>query len=297
MQCGHSRWLRRVPGLRAMSRTDSSSCQALVTKFRRQFSQGFSVLSNCTWSTILSNGMVGSAARSVSRMNHCPQCHLGLAPCNVPQRLAMSFLYQLPLGRGQLFLHNVNPILEHGIDGWSVDSVTMFTGGNPFTVNASSNTGLSFVDSRADRLCNGRTGVKNKHLRANGGYFFGTSCFTAPASRCSGHSGFDIVSGRGLNNWDNGIHKDIPIRASLRIQFRTEFLDAFNHARFDDPDSYVTDTNYGRIPSTRGNAKKIQCSDHYFGDSLFSKVIGRRGACRSSFADFRLCPVHLGGRR
>jgi len=110
---------------------------------------------------------------------------------------------------------------------------------------------------RADRHCNGRTNLTNQDVRSNGHYWFDTSCFAMPAAGYFGNSGTNIITGPGTNNWDIGIGKIIPVRESISLQFRTEVFNAWNHTQFMNPDSTMTDTNFGRITTARP-ARELQ---------------------------------------
>jgi hypothetical protein len=110
---------------------------------------------------------------------------------------------------------------------------------------------------RPNRLCGGRSSLANHDVRSNGHYWFDTSCFAMPAPNYFGDSGTNIITGPGVNNWDIGIGKVIALRESMNLQFRTEFFNAFNHAQFQNPDSTMTDTNFGRITTARP-ARELQ---------------------------------------
>lgn len=111
---------------------------------------------------------------------------------------------------------------------------------------------------RANRVCNGRTGLANKDLRTNGLVWIQDSCFTQPAANYFGTSGFDILTGPGLNNWDIGIHKSFPIREATRIDFRAEFFNAWNHAQFANPNGSVVASAFGQVSSTQHAPREVQ---------------------------------------
>jgi hypothetical protein len=110
---------------------------------------------------------------------------------------------------------------------------------------------------RADRLCDGRSSLKNKSVRSNGHYWFDTSCFAKPAANHFGNSTPNIITGPGVNNWDIGAGKLIGLRESMALQFRADAFNAFNHAQFLNPDSNMADTNFGKI-TTAGPSREFQ---------------------------------------
>jgi len=70
-------------------------------------------------------------------------------------------------------------------------------------------------------------------------------------------SGANILTGPGYNDWDIALEKDFQLREAWRLQFRTEFFNAWNHAQFMNPDSTVGDANFGQVTSAR-DAREIQ---------------------------------------
>ena len=61
-----------------------------------------------------------------------------------------------------------------------------------------------------------------------------------------------VIYGPGVNNWDIGIHRDFRVGEDVRIQFRTEFFNAFNHAQFEaGSSSNVVSVNFGKALSAR----------------------------------------------
>ena len=52
------------------------------------------------------------------------------------QRLAISAVYPLPIGRGRAILHNSPRLVDEAIGGWKVGLISSFQGGLPFTIAA-----------------------------------------------------------------------------------------------------------------------------------------------------------------
>lgn len=224
---------------------------ALTAKFQREFSGGFNFLANYTWSKVLTNTMEGGANTPLNQMGSCLACDKGLAGFNVPQRLMVASVWQLPVGRGKHFLKNLSPIWNTLAGGWAADAIVTFSSGNPFTVNAPNNTVDPLTNFRANRLCGGRSGLQNADLRTNGLFWLDSGCFAAPPAGYFGNSGANILTGPGANNWDLALEKNAQLRESIRLQFRAEFFNVWNHSQFLNPDSTVGDANFGQVTQAR----------------------------------------------
>ena len=92
--------------------------------------------------------------------------------------------------------------------------------------------------------------------------WFDTSVFT-PVPRF-GNLGRNVVIGPGFNNTDFSLVKDTALGERIRVQFRVEFFDLFNHANFGQPGNVVGTPGFGRITNTRfqtgesGSSRQIQ---------------------------------------
>jgi hypothetical protein len=93
-------------------------------------------------------------------------------------------------------------------------------------------------------------------------HWFDTSVFT-PVSRF-GSLGRNVVIGPGFSNTDFSVMKSTALNENVRLQFRAEFFDLFNHANFGQPGNVVGSPGFGRITNTRfptgesGSSRQIQ---------------------------------------
>ena len=54
---------------------------------------------------------------------------------DVPQRLIVSYVYDLPFGKGKHFLGNANPVLDRLVSGWGINGISTFQDGFPLTAH------------------------------------------------------------------------------------------------------------------------------------------------------------------
>lgn len=254
---------------------------ALLIKFQRQFSRGLSILANYTWSKALAASQEGSNGTLNQRKSCLLACDYGPTTSNIPQSLVISAVWELPVGRGRYFGRQMNPVLNTVVGGWDVDAIGTMQKGTPFTLTAPNNTAWSPAQIRANTYCNGREALSNKSVRSNGHYWMkgqtvgqteaNGACYVDPSidpvnlvngklpgRAAFGTSSFDSMTGPGLNNWDIGVHKTIPIYREMSFTLRGEFFNAWNHAQFANPNSGVGSNTFGQIGSTQHDAREIQ---------------------------------------
>lgn len=242
----------------AVANEGTSSYNALVGKVQRQFDDGLSFVVNYTWSKALTNTEQGGAPVGINQRGTCLSCDKGLAGYNTPQRLVASSVWAIPAGNGKQWLSGANGVTQALVGGWTVNTIATFAQGNPFTVLAANSTSMDPMTSfRPNRVCNGRNELEHKNVRSNGHYWIDTACFQTPGANMFGTSGANILTGPGVNNWDFGVSKLVPVRELATLEIRAEAFNAFNHAQFLNPDTVMTDTNFGKV-TTAGPSRELQ---------------------------------------
>jgi hypothetical protein len=73
-----------------------------------------------------------------------------------------------------------------------------------------------------------------------------------------GNSSRNIMRGPGINQWDFGLFKLFQFNERLRLEFRTEFFNAFNHPQFAQPVAIATNPTAGTIQATAFDNREIQ---------------------------------------
>jgi len=68
---------------------------------------------------------------------------------------------------------------------------------------------------------------------------FRTDVFAQPSVGTFGNAARYILRGPGVNNWDLTLSKEFPIKDQMRVQFRAEAYNAFNHTQFRSMDTQV----------------------------------------------------------
>ena len=221
----------------------NSSYNALWIAATRRSARGLEFNASYTWSKSLdynsfsSGGIVGQDSYNL-------RGDRGLSDFDARHRFVFRGLYELPF-RGNLFTN-----------GWQVAAIIQAQSGSPVNLVTSNST----VNGIANTLRPDVTGPVETIGRVE--QWFDTSVLTA-VSRF-GNLGRNVVIGPGFNNIDLSVIKNTTVGEKLRVQFRVEFFDLFNHANFGPPGSVVGTPAFGRITSTRfptgesGSSRQIQ---------------------------------------
>jgi hypothetical protein len=238
--------------LRKLSPT-VSTYHSLQVRAEKRFSHGISLLAAYTWSKNLdlnSNELTnGTVIPNNLNIDYGPSSF------DIRQNLTISYVYQLPFGRGRQFL-NSRGLLDRIIGGWQLSGVTTLHSGLPYTVAYPGDVANVGLGTRPLRTCNGS--LPNPTIAA----WFNLSCLSAPTPYTFGNSGRGILFGPGYRNWDIGLMKAFHTYEQQYLQFRAELYNAFNNVNFGLPNSTVNTPGAGQITSA-GPARIIQFGAEY----------------------------------
>ncbi len=217
-------------------RTDGfSNYNSLQVRLEKTFSQGLQFEASYTYAHALddaSSAALGSLNNGDFRDQRFPFLEYGNSDFDVRHRFVISYIYQLPFGNGKRFGGDATGLKNQIIGNWQIAGITTASTGNWFTItdattNVSSSDGgggVGFFDVRPNVVGNPNA----KPCVA--GTVFNTCAFvdnTIPFT--FGNAGRNIVRGPGFQNWDFSIFKLFPVREQMRVEFRAEFFNIWNH--------------------------------------------------------------------
>jgi len=79
--------------------------------------------------------------------------------------------------------------------------------------------------------------------------WFDTAAFALPAQNTFGTAGRNVAVGPGLENLDLSLQKEGTLHEGLKLQFRFDVYNVFNHPNFDLPGRIFGAANFGAISS------------------------------------------------
>ena len=153
-------------------------------------------------------------------------------------RFVASCVYQLPFGS------DTSGIREKLLAGWQAGTIFVVQSGSPFTINLGVNI-ANIGSGPAQRpnvlsdpnLSSGQTPER----------WFDTSAFSLPQPFTFGDSGRNTVLGPGYSDVDFSLQKEIQINEKVRIKFRAEAFNIFNHPNFDTPNRIAFTPSFAPI--------------------------------------------------
>ena len=170
----------------------------------------------------------------------------------------VSFLYDLPFGRGRKFGATLSPEVDHLLGGWTLNGISSIYSGIPFTPSFDAPLGVvrpnAGPGNRPDR------GAVSPFEGARGNrdqFFVGGlgSAFLIPSDNSFGNFGINTLHGPKFYQQDLTLAKSVKFRERYDINFRVEAFNVWNHANLGLPVSNVTASDAGRINGLAANSQ------------------------------------------
>jgi hypothetical protein len=260
------------------SNSGKSDYNAFELKVQKRMSNGGTLLGSYTFSRLKTNaeyltswldGIVGLNTAGWQD-NNDPESNYSLSSFDAHQRLVVSYIYELPFGKGKRFLGQLSGPANGLIGGWGLEGITIFQKGFPlgFSVTPNNLGTYAFQGTERPNAVPGcgksYSGPINKRLGGTGGAqtYFNKSCFAIPPNFTFGNEPRTDYTLRtpGQDNWDMSIFKNIPLYEHVTLNFRVEAFNVFNRVQFGSPNTQLGNSQFGWITQQFNNPRLLQLS-------------------------------------
>jgi len=216
---------------------------SLQARLEKRFSAGYTLLATYTWSKFMeATGFLNDGA-SVEKV---------ISNQDFPHVLSVSAIYELPFGRGRRWASQAPGLAEKFIGGWQVQGIYRGQSGPALGFG-----NVIFRGNLADIVLPKNQRSVERWFNTDAGFERNSSRALAANWRTLSTQ-FTGLRGDGINNWDLSVIKNTRISESKRVEFRAEFLNAFNHALFIPPDVNPYSAAFGSVQGEAGNPRRIQ---------------------------------------
>jgi hypothetical protein len=222
--------------------TGFSNYHALWMSASKRLARGLQFDTSYTWSKSLDTNSLNSSGFAVQDSYDIPNQY-GLSDFEARHRFVLNATYDLPF-------------TGHALTrGWQIATIVQAQSGNPVNIVTSNAT----LNGTPNTVRPDVTGP----IRIIGSVdqWFDTSVFVAVDR--FGNLGRNVVIGPGFRNTDLSVMKNVTA-GDVRLQFRADIFDLFNHPNFGPPGNLVGSPTFGQITRTRfstgegGSSRQIQ---------------------------------------
>ena len=235
---------------------------ALQMKAARRFANGFSGQVSYTWSkTLEQTSLLNAQDVNTSSLLNTP-LEKRLIQYDIPSKVAVVVTYELPFGNGKRWGNDLHPVVRTIAGNWNLSVQTVAQSGFIFDFPSAGN-----LEARSAKLTDGQRDEAARKLGRDQfdvsvDKWYDATLFPkqaqAPFTLRNFPTRFSDVRSRGLKSSEISVYKEVLVKELFRIQFRSDFQNAFNYPLFGKQQSNnVTDSRFGQLLADISNEKRI----------------------------------------
>ena len=231
-----SQLLRPFPQFGDINTTNNdgySWYHSLQANVNKRFSNGYTFGMSHTWSKFM---------EAISYLNAAdPLPTETISDFDRTHRFTMNGIYELPVGKGRRFLSNVNTLGSYFISGWQLSGIYQYPSGSPIGFG-----NIFFTGNFNDIALPSDQQTTDRWFNTNAGFV--TASASQPASNVRTFPlRLSNVRTQPINNIDLSVIKKTQLWEGKNLEFRGEFINAFNHVLLPAPTTTVTSAAFGQI--------------------------------------------------
>jgi hypothetical protein len=262
------------------------SFDAMVVKLERRYHNGLNLMGSYTWSKNLTDtagiagGSLGGNYVGATQNPFDLRSERSLSQEDVPHLFVVSYIYELPFGKGRQFL-NHSRASDYFVGGWSLTGIQRYQSGQPVAFGCATSVPGMYVNQEGATHCVRWNLVPGQPLhsaaRAGGRFnpavsgdnqWYNPAAFSDPNANVTGTTPYSFgdkpaFQGNDRNfpyyEEDWGLVKKVPITERVNFIFRAEFFNAFNRHIFASPDGEPYDgPAFGTVGGLANNPRETQ---------------------------------------
>ncbi len=238
----------------------ASTYHSLQMKVEKRFSSGLSLLASFTGAKLIDDhAIIVNEGRDASAQDyHDRHAERAVSPQDVSRILVLSYIYQLPVGKGRRFGRDWNRAVDTLFGEWQINGITTFETGMPLTLSTADTSDSGGIVLRPNN--DGKSAAFSGPAQSRLSEYFNTSVFSQPAPFTFGTTGRTLpdVRGPGIANYDFSLFKDFKLVERVALQFRAEAFNIFNRVQFNFPNSVLSSGQFGVISSAANSPRQMQ---------------------------------------
>ena len=211
--------------------SDYSDYNALQLQFTRRFSKGFQALANYTWGKAFDTATTdtppsNNPGAGANQLNVATE--RGLSNFDVRHVFNLTTSYDIPSP-------SQNRVVKAILGSWSIDEIFTTRTGLPINVTVSRNLGFGTILARPDLVAGTDPWIVDPLVA--GGRKLNAAAFSVPSTVRQGTMQRNTLTGFGFHQLDFALRRQFALSERVRLQFKGELFNIFNHPNFTNPAS------------------------------------------------------------
>ncbi len=242
---------------------------ALETSFEHRFNHGLYMMASYTWAKLISNTDGEDANRGdgsgQNQYNRALDKALGIQ--DSPHNFRLSYVYELPIGRGKPLLANMPKLANLLLGNWRVSAIHTYVSGRALGIGSGQNcfgacgtARASFAVGAGDTIPLVNPAWSSDPSVAYSVPYLNKAAFVRPANMQYGNTPRRIPQLRGPKtiNEDLAILKNFHVTERQYFEIRASGSNAFNRHIIGGPDTNMDSNTFGLITSNGNSGREIQ---------------------------------------
>ncbi len=232
----HLRPNQQFSSILFLSNQADSVFHSWQTTLRKRFAAGFLMNFAYTFGKAIDNqsgdpiGTSYSPTTSSAMDSHNLRLDRGPADFNQKHVATLTWIYELPFGKGRNWISSANRVLEAALGGWSLQGFNSYMSGEPFSVTSGARTAQFGANSRA--VLTGPMPDDSLKPGALGPVFFTSTAGFAAAPPGTTGMGRNVFHGPSFWDMDGALSRSVNVTERARFTIRMEAFNALNHANY-----------------------------------------------------------------
>lgn len=236
------------------SQDQSAVYQSLQAKWQQRMNHGLAAMVSYTYSKFLQKTQTPQAGGDWAYERT-------YSPFDIPQNIAISGTYMLPIGKGRQFMSNANGVTNAVLGGWQIQTIIILRSGIPFTPVVGTDVANTGVGSQRPNLNANYTGGSafQKSLTK----WFDPARYVAAAQYTYGTVRGSTLRSDMWRQYDASIFKNFSMPGETKLSFRAEAFNLPNTTSFASPGATITSSTCCAVTSTSTASRDIQFALKY----------------------------------
>jgi len=252
----------------------------LEASLEHRFDHGLYMMVSYTFAKILSNSSDEGGTGQPAQNQYNLRAEKAVAAADTPHNLRISYVYDLPIGKGNRFLSNMHPVVEAIFGNWKVSAIHTYVSGTalgPFscsqnvfgasgtTPSVGSNNTAQALGTRCSFAPGAGTTIplvnpnwKSDNSVAYSIPYLNAAAFRVPNTFEYGNMALrlDYLRGPWTINEDLSILKNFNVGEKRRFEFRASASNALNRVLLPNPNLSISSNTFGYFTSPQGNSPR-----------------------------------------
>lgn len=227
--------------------------QSLQSKLEHRTGSGLTALVSYTWSKMLQEAQTPAVGGNLG-YEHT------YSPYNIPQNLAISGTYEIPVGRQRAFLSKSNGFVDAALGGWQLQTIIVLRSGIPYTPVVGSDVANTGVGSQRPNLNPaGGSPTFKKSLTQ----WFDPTRYVAAPQYAYGTVKANTLESDFHRQYDASLFKNFHLPGESVMSFRAEVFNISNTNSFNPPGATITSSSCCAVTATSIPSRDIQFALKY----------------------------------